>query len=62
MTPSETLYRSPCTSPTCRLKSIDSVLVRVEMIEETIKIVDLIRKKMEAQDCQNLMQTCIAGT
>ena len=51
--PFEALYGRPCTSPSHWLDRKDPVIVGPEMIEETVKIVDLIRKRMkEAQDCE----------
>lgn len=48
----EALYAKPCRSPSCWLDNKDTVLVGLKMIEETIKIVNLIRKRMKkAQDC-----------
>lgn len=51
MTPIKTLYDEPYRSSTCWLDNRDLVLVGPEIIDETIKIVDLIKKRMkEAQD------------
>lgn len=53
MIPIKTLYGRPCRSPTCWLYKKDPVLVKPEIIEKTIKIIDWIGKRMkEAQDCQ----------
>ena len=53
MAPFEALYGRPCRSPPHWLDKKDQVIVGPEMIEETVKIVDLIRKRMkEAQDRQ----------
>ena len=51
MAPFEALYGRLYRSPSHWLDKKDSVIVGPEMIEETVKIVDLIRKRMkEAQD------------
>ena len=51
MAPFEALYGRPCRSPSHWLDRKDPVIVGPEMLEETVKIVDLIRKRMkEAQD------------
>lgn len=51
MIPFEVLYGRPCRLLTCWLENRDLVLVKPEIIEETIKVVNLIRKRMkEAQD------------
>ena len=53
MAPFEALYGRPCRSPSCWLDNKDPVLVGPELIEESVQIVDLIRKSMkEAQDRQ----------
>ena len=53
MAPFEALYGRPCRSPSHWLDKKDPVIVGPEMIEETAKIVDLIRKRMkDAQDRQ----------
>ena len=53
MAPFEALYGRPYRSPSHWLDRKDLVIVGPEMIEETAKIVDLIRKRMkEAQDRQ----------
>ena len=53
MAPFEALYGRPCRSPSCWLDNNNPVLVGPELIEESIRIVDLIRKRMkEAQDRQ----------
>ena len=53
MAPFEALYGRPCRSPSCWLDNKDPVLVGPELIEESVRIVDLIRKRMkEAQDRQ----------
>ena len=51
MAPFEALYGRPCRSPSCWLHNEDPVLVGPELLEESVRIVDLIRKRMkEAQD------------
>lgn len=53
MTSFEALYDRLCHSPSSWLDNKDPVLFGPELIEETIKIVNLIRNKMkEAQHCQ----------
>ena len=53
MTPFEALYGRPCRSPSCWLDNKDPVIVGPELIEETVKQVELIQKRMkEAQDRQ----------
>ena len=53
MTPFEALYGRPCRSPSCWLDNKYPVIVGPELIEETVKQVELIQKRMkEAQDRQ----------
>ena len=53
MAPIEALYGRPCRSPSCWLDTRDPVLIGAELIEETVKHVELIKKRMkEAQDRQ----------
>ena len=53
MAPFEALYGRPCRSPSCWLDNKDPVIVGPELIEETVKQVELIQKRMkEAQDRQ----------
>ena len=53
MAPFEALYGRPCRSPSCWLDNKDPALVGPELIEESVRIVELIRKRMkEAQDRQ----------
>lgn len=53
MTLFEALYGRPCRSPSCWLDTWDPILVGTDLIEETVKQVELIKKKMkEAQDWQ----------
>ena len=53
MAPFEALYGRPCRSPSCWLDNKDPVIVSLELIEETVKQVELIKKRMkEAQDRQ----------
>ena len=53
MTPFEALYGRPCRSPSCWLDTRDPILIGPELIEETVKHVELIKKRMkEAQDRQ----------
>ena len=47
MAPFEALYGRPCRSPSCWLDNKDPVLVGPELIEESVRIVDLIRKRMK---------------
>lgn len=59
MTPFETLYGRPCRSPSCLLDNRDQLIVRPKMIEKTINIVDLIRKRMKRHMItKSPMQTC----
>lgn len=54
MTPFEALYRKLCHSLSCWLDNRDLVLVGPKISEKTIKIVDLIKKRMkEARDHHN---------
>ena len=53
MAPFEALYGRPCRSPSCWLDNQDLVIVGPELLEETVKQVELIQKRMkEAQDRQ----------
>ena len=47
MAPFEALYGRPCQSPSCWLDNKDPVLVGPELIEESVRIMDLIRKRMK---------------
>ena len=47
MAPYEALYGRPCKSPSCWWESTDKVILGPEMIKDTSKKVELIRKKMK---------------
>lgn len=63
MTPFQALYDRSCRSPTCWLDNKDLVFDGLDMIDDTINVVDLIRKRLkEAQYPKNPMQICSKGT
>ena len=54
MAPFGALYGRPCRSPLSWWNNIDKIIFGPDMVEETSKMVDLIRRRMEnARDRQN---------